>query len=232
MTTARRARGFTLVEVMISIGILTLMMVIAWGTVIQTIGARKKFGAQMDRNREARLALGRIAHDLEMAYLSGNEDRTQQDTRTYFVGEASGDVQTVRFSAFAHTHLYADAAESDQTIIAYFPAPNPIDRRRTDLMRRESRRMAGVAGVEKWDALAGEAEAVFTYVTKFKVSYWDPQNQEWKESWSTQSADQGGLKLPDRVRVQLTFLDDNGKEITLTTQARIYLQEVLQFYAN
>jgi prepilin-type N-terminal cleavage/methylation domain-containing protein len=228
----RRQRGFTLVEVMVSIAILSVMMILAWSTVSQTLAARQRFGAIELRNREARSALARIVRDLEMAYLSGNEDRSQTDTRTYFVGEASGDVQAVRFSAFAHMHLYADATESDQTVIAYFGAPDPVDRRMVDLMRKESRRMSGPAGGEKWDALPGETEPIFTGITKLKLAYWDPINQEWKESWNTQSVDQGGMKLPDRVRVQLSYLDENGKEITLTSQARIYMQELLQFYAN
>jgi type II secretory pathway component PulJ len=219
-------------EVMIAIAILVSMMLITYAAVSTSINARAKYGKMEERHREARMAMSRIVRDLEMAYLSGNEDRTQQDTRTFFIGEASGDVQAVRFSAFSHTRLYADSNEGDQTIISYYGAPDLVDRRKIDLMRRESRRLLGPTGTEKWDQLPGEVEPILTGITKLKLAYWDPLNQEWKESWSTQSADQGGLKMPDRVRVQLTYLDENGKEFTLTSQARIYLQEVLQFYAN
>src|SRR5262249_20239250 len=99
---SRRNAGFTLVELMVAIAVLAVMMLFAWGSISQTVRAKKVFGAVQDRYREARNALTRIVHDVEMAYLSGNEDRTQVETRTFFVGESSGEVQSVRFSAFAH----------------------------------------------------------------------------------------------------------------------------------
>src|SRR5262249_1749928 len=57
----RRTRGFTLIEVMVAVAILCLMMIIAWGSVVQTMNANKHFGAIQDRYREARNALGRMA---------------------------------------------------------------------------------------------------------------------------------------------------------------------------
>jgi general secretion pathway protein J len=214
---------------MIAVTILVLMMAIGWGTVVQTMRANKHFGGVQDRFREARAALGRMAADLSMAYISGNEDRTMQEPRTFFVGEASGDVASVRFSAFAHTRLYADANESDQTIIAYFGASDPVNRSQNNLMRRESRRMPNQ---ERWDAAPGATDIIFSGVTRLRISYFDVRDKEWKESWSTQGVEGSANRMPDRVRISLTFLDEEGKEITLTTQARVYLQEMLQFYAN
>src|SRR5262249_30677672 len=119
-TMSRRTKGFTLIEVMIAVGVLALMMVIAWGTVVQTMRANKHFGAVQDRYREARNALAKMVSDIQTAYVSSNEDRTQQEPRTFFIGDASGDINSLRFSCFAHTRLYADANESDQTVVAYF----------------------------------------------------------------------------------------------------------------
>jgi len=225
----RRERGFTLIEVMIAVAILCLMMAIAWGTVVKTMSANKHFGAVEDRYREARNALARIAADLSMAYISGNEDQTQQERRTFFVADANaGEVGSLRFSAFAHTRLYSDANESDQAVVAYFAAPDPVDRRVTDLMRRESRRMSWQG--ERWDAVPGETDILFSGVTKLKLGYFDVKTNEWKDGW-TSLADTTMNRMPTRVRIALSFIDDSGKEITLTTQAEIMLQEMLQFYA-
>jgi general secretion pathway protein J len=228
----RRASGFTLIEVMIAVGVLSLMMVIAWGSVVQTMRANKHFGAIEDRYREARNALGRMVGDIETAYLSGNEDRTQQDPRTFFIGDSAGDVNSLRFSSFAHTRLYADANESDQAVIGYFSAPDPLVRGQIDLMRRESRRMPSPQQGEKWDTVAGETDILFAAPSKLKLLYFDARDQSWKESWNTQGADSGANRMPDRVRISLSFVDEEGKEITLTTQAKVHLQEMLQFYAN
>jgi general secretion pathway protein J len=223
----RRAGGFTLIEVLIAISILALMMVIAWGAATQTMRAKKHFGAIQDRYREARSAMARMVADLEMSYISGNEDRTLNDVRTFFIGESSGDINELRFSSFAHQRLFADANEGDQTVIRYYSASDRDDRRKTNLMRRETRRL----GNEKPDALPGEADVLFSDISKLKLSYFDVKANEWKESWSTSSVESQN-KMPDRVRIQLTFTDEDDKEITLTTQAKIHLRELLQFYAN
>jgi general secretion pathway protein J len=222
-----RSAGFTLVEVLIAISILVLMMVIAWGTATQTMRAKRHFGAQQDRYREARAALARMVSDIEMAYLSSNEDRNLNDTRTFFLGDSSGDVQTLRFSTFAHQRLYADANESDQTVVVYYPAPDREDRTRTNLMRRELRR----PGNEKPESLPGDSDILFSGVSRLELDYFDVRGNEWKDDWKTSSPEHQN-KLPDRVRIQLSFLDDAGNELTLTTQAKIHLGEMLQFVTN
>ena len=226
----RRQRGFTLVEVLVAVAVLAVMMIFAWGAISQTVRAKKVFGASQDRYREARNAMTRIVHDLEMAYVSGNEDRTQVETRTFFIGEASGDIQSLRFSSFAHTRLYSDANESDQTVIAYFGANDRDARGQENIMRRENRRLSGPG--ERWDSTPGETDILFTDVKKLKFTYWDFRGSEWKDTWSTQGVEGANGRIPDRIKIALTFVDENGKETTLTTEARLHLQEMLNFYAN
>jgi general secretion pathway protein J len=228
----RREGGFTLIEVMIAVGVLCLMMAIAWGTVVQTMRANQHFGAVEDRYREARNALGRMVTDIESAYISQNEDTTQQERRTFFIGDNTGEVNSLRFSAFAHTRLYADANESDQTIVAYLSGPDPVNRGQTDVLRRETRRMPSTQQGEKWDSIAGSTDVLFAGVSKLKIAYFDSRDASWKESWSTLGVEGSANRMPDRVRISLSFVDEDGKEITLTTQAKVYLQEMLNFYAK
>jgi general secretion pathway protein J len=223
----RSQAGMTLIEVMVAIAVLALMMAIAWGTIIQTGRAKKHFGQVQDRYREARIALTRISRDLSMSYLSLNEDTSHLDRRTYFKADSMGSVDGVRFSTFAHTRLYADANETDQTIVGYYAGDDPDERGMTDLFRRELRR----PGYEKFESMKGEADIVFRDIDKLELTYWDPINREWKESWDSTAADQAN-KLPDRVKIALTFRDENDREITLTTQARVAMQEALNGFAN
>ncbi len=228
MRTRARDGAFTLIEIMIAVAVLALMMVVAWGSVVQTMNAKRQFEGQQDRFREARAAMQRIVKDLEAAYLSANEDRTLLDTRTYFLSEGSGDIMGLRFSAFAHQRLFADANESDQAIISYYAAYDREKRTQQNLMRRETRRM----GNEKAESLKGEADVLFSNVTRFELAFFDVRDNEWKETWTTQGAEGSANRLPDRVRVTLAFPDDAGKEVVLTSQAKLNLREVLQFYAN
>lgn len=217
----------TLIEVMVAIGVLALMMAIAWGTVTQTGRAKKHFGAVQDRYREARVAMTRMARDLSMAYLSLNEDTSRMDRRTYFKADSMSSVDGVTFSAFAHTRLYTDANESDQTVIAYYAGDDPDDRGMTDIFRRELRR----PGYEKFESMKGEADIVFRDIERLEITYWDPINREWKESWDSTSVESSN-KLPDRVKIVLVFKDENDDEITLTTQTRVAMQEALNGFAN
>jgi general secretion pathway protein J len=217
-----REAGVTLVETMIALAILAAMMVVGYTTIAQSTNAKRHFSAQQDRYRAARIALLRMSRDLAMAYVSGNEDRSQMNPRTYFVGEQAA----ARFSTLSHMRLYADANESDQTVVSYYLAPDPEERGKTSLFRREARR----PWIEKIDELPGETDLLFRDIKELKLTYFDTKNTEWKDSWNTQQ--ETGARMPDRVKIELVFIDDNDKEIVLGTQTRVQLQEALQFYAN
>ncbi|MBI4509990.1 MAG: prepilin-type N-terminal cleavage/methylation domain-containing protein [Deltaproteobacteria bacterium] len=222
------ARGFTVIEVLVAVAILSLMLIIGWGTTSETIKARKHYEKIQDRYREVRVAMSRLARDLSMAFLSQNEDRNQLEPRTFFVGESSGDADSARFTTLSHTPLFADANESDQAVVSYYVASSRDDRSISHLYRRESRRLAN----EKPDTLPGEAEVIFTGVVKFKLSYWNAQDREWEDTWSTQSTGGSLPKPPDRVKISLTFLDERGKEVTFITETRVYMQELLSFHVG
>jgi general secretion pathway protein J len=217
--------GFTLLELMISLAIIGFMMVVAWGTVMQTVDAKKHFEGVQDRYREVRVALARVTKDLGMAYLSKNEPigLPPEQKLTFFVGESSMSEATLRFSTLAHENLVANASESDQTVIAYYVDSDPEDRSKKNLYRRENRRLAP----EKWDAIPAEVDVLFTGLTKLQLQYWNAQDREWEDSWDTLNAD-GKKFLPERVKIVLGFLDERGKEVVFMTQARIHRPEVLE----
>ena len=90
---------------------------LAWATTSQTSQAKRTFEDLQRRNHEIRVAIARVVSDLEHAYLSENEDDTgNADTkRTVFIGKAD----ELRFSSLGHVSLWADANESEQTMISY-----------------------------------------------------------------------------------------------------------------
>jgi general secretion pathway protein J len=223
MRRVSRQSGFTLLELMISLAIIGFMMVVAWGTVLQTVNAKKHFEGVQDRYREVRVAMARMVRDIGMAYMSQNDPLgvLPENKPTFFVGESSMSEATLRFSSMAHERLVADASESDQTVIAYYVDSDPDDRSRKNLYRRENRRLAA----EKWDSVPGEVDILFAGITKLELKYWNAQDREWEDAWDTINAD-GKKQPPERVKIVIGFTDEMGKEVTVMTQARVHRPEL------
>jgi general secretion pathway protein J len=219
--------GLTLLEVMIAIAILAFMMAMAWATISGTATAKRNTEASQARNRELRVATGRIVRDLNHAYLSANEDQTQIERRTLFVGKSSGEVDELRFSTMAHAALWGDADESEQTLVAYYAETDPTDASVTNLVRRESRRLSN----EPWKSEPAEIDLLIPDIEEVHFEYWDYRDKSWKTSWDTTGSDSQRGRLPTRVRVtvQIKRGDDPVK---YTTQAKPLMQEQLQFFTN
>lgn len=222
----RGEAGLTLLELLISMTILAFMMIIAWSTIVQTMHTRKAMEDIQQRYRGIRVALTHLERDITMAYLSANDDPQAPDRRTMFIGNKQDGGRLI-FSSFAHQRFFAEAAESDQTVLAYFLAEDPDHQGQRNLYRYESARLES----QRWDQIPGETEPLLEGVSKFELAFWDPRAADWVDEWDTTKVDYQG-KLPTRVRIQIGFKDEHDREEVFTTQAFIPMQEVLQSYAN
>lgn len=226
MMRARRPQaGMTLLEIMIAIAILVVMMTLAWKTIANTSESKKVFERYEERNHELRMALGRIVRDFEGAYLSRNEDPNAAHPRTLFVAKSSSRLPDIRFSTLGHRVLWADANESEQTVISYVPHDDPEHAGVVDWVRREQRRMSN----EPPEGEPAEYDVLVHDIASAKLEFWNWKNDDWQDTWDTTQADgQKGL-LPSRVRITITTKGQGGKDVKLTTEARIWMQEVLNF---
>jgi general secretion pathway protein J len=75
----------------------------------------------------------------------------------------------------------------------------------------------------------GTTDVLFEGVKRLEFAYWDSERKEWEDEWDTRRADQKS-KLPTRVRITLVALDENGKEVSYTTQTRVMLNTELPRY--
>jgi general secretion pathway protein J len=219
----RMRRGFTLIEVMVAVSILALVTTLTWASFKQTFSTKSAVEAQAGRYRTVRLALERMARELSMVYVSQNEDTSQPERRTRLVGKHHGDIDDVTFSYFGHQRLYQDANEADTALIAYYSARDRDDSRKTNLMRRETRRLSNY----KIDEQPGEADIVCDDVLRLKIDYWDARDKQWREEWVTTSADGQPDRLPSKIRITLTVRDERGKEVPFQTEVRVAMSEPL-----
>jgi general secretion pathway protein J len=222
-----RQRGMTLLEVMIALAILSVMMVLTWQTISHTTGNRRTFEQYEERNHELRNAMGRIVDDFEAVYLSRNEDVNASHPRTLLQAKAQSRVPKIRFSTLGHRPLWADANESEQTVIEYLARnnPDPEHSSEVDLIRREQRRPSNQPPEEEpseYDILARD-------IVSLKLEFWNWKNLAWQEEWDTTQSDGQRGWLPSRVRITLTVHGPDGKDLKFTTQSRVHMQEPLQF---
>jgi general secretion pathway protein J len=221
---ARREAGFTLIEVVLALAILAFVTTILWGSFSQTATNKRVIEAAQERTHTVRVAMMRMAREIEMAFLSGSENTALADRRTFLVGSSHGDVDELQFSTFAHQRLRAGLAEGDTSVIGYYGERDSDDRRVLNLMRRETRRLQA----ENPSTITAEAYILCPDVVRLKISYYDQKMKEWVNDWSTLNAS-GQQYLPAHVRIALTVVDERGHEVTYTTDARIQMTEKVDY---
>ena len=229
----RSEAGFTLIELVISLGIVAFMMMLAWQTTSAAIFTRKNLAFEQERDHELRVATSRIVRDLGSAYLSSNEDQSSMERRTLFIGRSEGTVDELRFSTMAHEVLWADANESEQTVVTYMAESDPDDRSKTNLVRKELRRMPDP--LESRGETPAEVDLLIRDVERVKFEYFDFKDKSWKQRWDSTQVDAERGRLPTRVRVTIEVAihrGDDKETVKYITQARLPLQEELKFFTN
>ena len=218
----RRAgqHGMTLIEILIAIAVMGLMMMMAWSTINSAGNVRTDFEAIEERNNEVRVAMTRVVHDLESAYLSVNENTSLDNRRTMMKGKED----EVTFSTFSHQPMWADANESDQTVVVFTVDTDRRDKGARSLFRRELRRPSN----ERVESEPAEVDVLLRGVESFELEYWDWKDKDWQPSWDTSKADTEKDRLPTRIRITIEYKNPRGDKLKLSPQARLLMQEALQ----
>ena len=216
--------GFTLIEVMLALAILGFVTALMWGSFSQTARNKKAIESAQERTHTVRVAMSRMAREIEMAYLSASENTALSNRRTFMVGSSHNGVDELQFSSFAHQRLRGGVPEGDTSLISYFGERDPDDRRVLNLMRRETRRLQA----ENPNDMLGESYILCPDVARVKITYYDHKMKEWVNDWSTLNAS-GPQYLPGHIRITLTVIDERGQEVTYTTDARIHVTDHVEY---
>ena len=214
----RRPAGFTLMEVMVALVIVGILGALVWGSFTPIYTAKEIVEGEADRYHSIRLAMDRITRDVSMAFLSEHFDAKQfRERPTHFVGDDSGDADTLRFTTFANERLYEDAKEGDQAVVEYRVGRDP-DRRDVDVLFR---RVKTVLDDQPDD---GGTEVVLAEgIEGIDFKFWDVRKEEWVSEWDTNDMEFKN-HLPERVQVNLFVKDDEGKVRRFSTQAKVFLR--------
>lgn len=228
----RRLRGFTLLEVLISIAILAAITSLLFGAFSALKKSKDGLSRVQDRQREGRLAMARITRELQSAYVSAhlpiNQALIQQ--KTIFRGERGTPADRVDFTAFANRRLEKDAHVSDQCELSYFGSPNPDGSGTNDLVRRVD------TTIDLEPTKGGRIEVLATDIDLFDLQFLDAQTAQWQETWDTSQTTGQPDRLPLQVRVILVLnggsrsSGDSGRnKIRLVTKVGLNMLQPLTF---
>ena len=217
----------TLLELMVATAVMTSMMFITWQVITSTASAKRSVETQLEGDHEIRIALERIVRDIEGAYLSTNENQNEKNRRTLFIGKDASDIDDLRFSSMVHSSLWADAKESEQTMITYLKEADKDDSSKTNILRWESRRLSN----KDWDDEPAEVDVLLHNVKRLDFTFYDPKDTDWSDTWDSTNTQTG--RLPAYIKIRLE-IEGNGdsKPLVFTTQARPMLQEQLRFFSR
>ena len=228
MTRHRRRlrRGMTLLEILVSLGIMAMISLLIYGAFDSLSRGRRGESLRADRARQGRDSVERIARELQSSFLSLHTPNQQGlITRlTGFVGQNSSQFDRIDFTSFAHLRITKEAKESDQAEIGFFVVKDPEVDGKMDLVRREQ------APIDFDFKKGGVVNVLAEDVEKFDLRYLDSQTGQWTETWDSTSLIGQLNRLPLEVRIELELKPvRNTPAFKYVTKIVLPMQQPLKF---
>ncbi len=222
-------RGFTLLEIILAVAVLAIVGTMIYSGFSQTALNKARVEEDVDHSRIIHMALGRMARELTMAFVSthANPSLDLRVVETAFIGKDNGKDDRIDFTSFSHRRLYRNARESDQNEISYFVTEHPNEPGVQVLARREQNR------IDDDPRHGGKSQILVENVEEFNLEYFDPLLTDWVRTWDSEDVLAQPNRLPTQVRIRLTVKDPRrrGKTQTFGTRVTIPLTYALN-HAN
>lgn len=201
-----KSKGFTLIEVLLAVGILGIIFSMIYWTFSRTYDVIDAFQAEMDSYRSVRLTLDKISQELSSAYWRNDSKDS------LFIGE---DLEhdgkpndSLRFMSASNYGFSAGSNESDMNIINYY-LEKETDKDTYKLIHSEKTNLLSIS----YNTL--EVYELGESITGFNLRYFD--GNDWFGSWNSDE-----LKgIPMAVEIKLIIKDNNGREKTFTSITEI-----------
>lgn len=220
----RPSTGFTLIEMLISIGLLAFISISIANMFSSSIDIRNRLSERSNISRKLHIAMNRIIADLQHSVLFRDSKPITKVRRSVsqFIGKESGSFYRLDFVTNNKTKFIAKNNESDLAEISYFVKRDAALGKTKVLYRRES------AIVNKTPDKGGVVHRLLDNVATFKIrfnKYGDKDID--KRDWSTVQSNDERPKLPSAISITLgvyhydpeTFENTHENPITTFTTA-------------
>ena len=207
MCTPLRSRpdrsGFTLVEIVVAVGLLAIIATIAFMSITASVNAQAILEEEDATNQAARVAISTLRRDFSMAWLTPNV--TAINTyRTLFVGQ-NGDPDRAWFASISHHRKIRNSRECDQTEITLWLEDDPETEGTYVLLRREAPR------IDQEPERDGVIYPLAYRVKSFDLRYLVSETAEWVEDWDSTGAERAN-QLPRAVQVVLVLMGPDPED--------------------
>jgi general secretion pathway protein J len=223
----RFVRGLTLLEIMVSVGILALIGTLIYGAFDGMSRARKGLDSKNQQYHQGRRALARMSREIQSAFISLHRSvsESQRTTMTVFMGKDQRPADRLDFTSFSHRRIKRDAHESDQNELSYFASRDPSSSRKLDLVRRED------TTIDLDPERGGVVQVMAENIERFDLTFLDPLTGEWVESWDSTQPSGQLERLPLQVKIELVLKanDDESDGLKLSTKVPVAMQYPLLF---
>jgi general secretion pathway protein J len=190
--------GFTLMEVMIGVAILSGLSLVMYTTVNNALLAKQRIDSRDQILQTTRVSLNLMIQDLSMAMMANQELLGKEQSSGF-----KGSENELHFSTFSHFHYLKNGKDSDQVSVSYTLKDN--EQGSKNIIRRES------SYLTKEIDEGGRSYVILEGVKEVKFEFYDSNRNEWVSEWNSESL--SSLKrLPQAVKISLKVLEYENEE--------------------
>lgn len=208
----KNRKGFTLLEIIIAIGILAGMTMTMTDVTTGIMYSRKRAEERNESRHAVAIALSKISDDIKMAFQADKKfDGSEKYYKTGFIADSN----KLNFSTMSNVHYVKNHKDTVQVQVGYSLSKN--EEGGTDLIRRHTDHLTD-------DMESGGLNFVLIKDVKdFELEFYDANKKDWKTKWDTDSVSSAG-KLPQIVKVKLTVYGE--PELTDEDRKKEYYYEM------
>jgi prepilin-type N-terminal cleavage/methylation domain-containing protein len=208
--TRRAPRGFTLIEMMLAIGVLAMILAMLASSFSVVAHSKVHAEGRLIVDREGRSLLWQLTKELRNAVQT---PYTASNVALFGNGHMSGGaaVDTLTLSTFNGGHRRALTGMTPETIVTYNLNANSQQQGWFTLTRSQVSGLLTSGGTQQTTVLADN-------ILSLHFRYFD--GQKWGESWDSPSLPRG-RQLPVAVAIQIQMAAPGGRPMDFATQVTL-----------
>lgn len=228
-----RSRGFTLLEVMITVAILATMTLAVSIMLRNGFEIRTLLAKDDEVSHRLSATIEKVARDVQHAFIVSSKDQSRnaigRATKTLFRIEKGFDSDKLYLTTFTRQRTIANSNESDQTYVVYQLMDDKKDSSRKNLYRGEA------PFIPDDFKNTPPMKLLARHIKSFQVRAW--KGDDWlKDRWDSTRSDTRD-KLPHLVEIEIEAWDEDPfavekdsskKEVTVKMKTVVYIERSVE----